>query len=182
MSMTKTFRAVAFAAFGLFAFAVTPAQATVVVQVQAGPNFWGSFSGSLQDTDTGAFDTLTWQDAGYGISANILFTDAFGTVTDVITTGGDIYTLYGFNSGNALIGTACVAGGSTACLVGTGSFQDLLPIITAFNGGNGICCNGPEVSTLFVLVNDADVPEPASLAILGSGLAAAGWMRRRKTA
>jgi autotransporter-associated beta strand protein len=98
-------------------------------------SFYGTY---LASTTAGVASTLNWQAAGYFINGVFAFTDASGTITSVVRTTNDNYTFYNVLSGDALIGTQCVADASTACLVATGSPQSLIPALSAMNGGQGL--------------------------------------------
>jgi hypothetical protein len=162
----------------LFAMGVT-AHAGVVAQVDVVDDIYGTFTGSINDSDTGPAATLSWHSAVFFSSFNINLTNSLGIITDVLFSGGsDVLEFDGFQSGNPLIGTGCAAGPSTACLQTTGTFQDVTGVIATLNGGSGICCGGSSVSVLAV---DA-VPEPATATpVLVAMLAGINLIRRRMT-
>jgi hypothetical protein len=66
-----------------------------------------------------------------------------------------------------LNGVACSQGGVDAWSCGS------LGVTEVFGNGG---------SRLSLVMSVSNVPEPASLAVLGAGIAAMGWLRRRNTA
>lgn len=135
--------------------------------------FYGTFLGS---TTAGVSSTLNWQAAGYYIDGTFAFTDANGTISSVIRTNADDnYTFYNVLSGDPLIGTACVADASTACIVSTGSPQSLIPALTAMNGGQGLFDGSPSVRFDVTVTDTFGRPEVLSLA--GSGAVELGSAR-----
>ncbi len=176
----------------LFAAAPRTGHANPVDFVTTEDYNYASFSGSIDSASTGAAATLTWQSAIYGGGGNdqrsiaIDFTNAAGIVTDVLFNSlyapaaiDDTLTLAGANSGNAQIGTKCVSTSTTACLVATGSAQDLDATITTLNGGSGIF-EGGDIS---VTIGDAaPVPEPVTIALFGSGLIGLFALRTQRRA
>ena len=130
-------------------------------------DIYGPFDGAVPHGATGKGDVLFWQSAGFDIDATIGFTDASGTIIDVIHTDHDGYILSGPASGGADIGDHCVPGADTRCVVATGKQQNLEPIIASLNGGEGICCG---TSSLFVTIGAISFPVIQSLAGSGSVL------------
>ena len=158
------------------------ASAATQVSVNTTDLVYGPFSGSVAVGATGAAATLSWMSAGFDWDGNIALTNSAGVILDDIQTGGDVYTLFAPGSGDAAIGTTCVASGSTACVIATGLPQSLASTITAMNGGWGICCFG--YSDLVVTVSSGlGVPEPQTWALMLAGFGLAGVaLRRRATA
>jgi fibronectin-binding autotransporter adhesin len=135
-------------------------------------SFYGTY---LASTTAGVASTLNWQAAGYFINGVFAFTDASGTITSVVRTTNDNYTFYNVLSGDALIGTQCVADASTACLVATGSPQSLIPALSAMNGGQGLFDGSPSVHFDVTIADSFGRPEVLSLA--GSGIVNLGSAR-----
>ncbi|WP_419804618.1 PEP-CTERM sorting domain-containing protein [Terriglobus sp.] len=157
-----------------------------------------SFSGTIAGDATGSAATLQFDAAIFGggggnsqHSIAINFTNADGLTQDVLSNGPmspddpnfssyyDTLTFFAAASGNAAIGTSCVASSDVACVAVTGMSQELSSIIASLNSGQGIFGDG----TITVTINDtlpsAVTPEPGSLLLLATGTGALGWLRRR---
>ena len=134
--------------------------------------FYGTY---LASTTAGVPSSLNWQAAGYFITGVFAFTDASGTITSVIRTTNDNYTFNNVLSGDALIGTQCVADASTACFVATGAPQSLIPALSAMNGGQGLFDGSPAVR-FDITVTDS-FGRPAVLSLAGSGTVNLGSAR-----
>jgi PEP-CTERM motif len=149
------------------------AKADPLVSVTTTDDIYGPFSGSIAQGATGGAATLSWRSAGFGWSGSIGLTEA-GLVVADIQTSGDNYELFAPGSGDLSIGGACTA---TECVAITNDVPaSMYSAIAAANGGQGICCGG---SSLFVTVDaPADVPEPATMAIFGTGFLAMRAARR----
>ena len=165
--------------------ATAPVQASSVeVTVNAFDDIYGAFNGQILFGSTGSAATYSWNTAGFFWSGNIELTNSAGAVLyDINTNADDLYTLYAPGSGDALLGTLCVGGGSVACVV----IQDNIPIslyatINSLNGGQGVCCDFNGV-TPTVTAAAASTPLPAALPLFATGLGALGllgWRRKRK--
>lgn len=168
--------------FGSFA-----ARADVTVNETDGfYNIFG-FTGSVANGATGSADTIDFAMAAFGNAMSINLTNANGVILDTIYSPGgsapvdggfpaDAFQFAGINSGNAAIGTLCVASGSVACVVRTGGVQDLTSVVGSLNG-QGIY--GPGVLT--VQADDVSaVPEPSSLMLLSTGIVGAFGVGRRR--
>lgn len=127
-----------FAALLAFCGMVTAANATPLDTVNTTDDIYGGFSGSIDSSATGSAAELTWKSAGYYWTGDIDLTTASGKIiADINTNDNDTYTLYGENSGYATIGTDCVDGGGTVCVVATGAPQSLYSAVNSVNGGEG---------------------------------------------
>ncbi len=133
-----------------------------VVSVDKSDTVYGSFSGS---TTPGAPGTLSFSASAYYITATIGFVDQNGTIVSVLTTNDDdVYNLSNSLSGVGLIGTNCASAGISACVVASGSSQDLLPTINSLNGNLSLCC---DLATFNVTISGRTNSHISSLA--GSG-------------
>jgi hypothetical protein len=90
----------------------------------------------------------------------------------VRTGTGDCIFFASDPSADPFIGTPCLQG-PNFCLAETGELQDVTFMVAAQNGGLGIFGGGS------ILVQ-SDIPEPATLALLGLGLAGLGFSRRKQ--
>jgi hypothetical protein len=174
--------------FGSFA-----ARADVTINETDGFYNTTGFIGSVANGATGSADTIDFAMAAFGTTMSINLTNASGVVLDTIFSPGgsasgggpfpaDSFQFAGINSGNASIGTTCLASESVACVVRTGGVQDLSSVVAGLNGGRGIYDNsGRVVSSLTVQADDVSaVPEPSSLMLLSTGIMGAFGMARRR--
>jgi hypothetical protein len=143
---------------------------------------YGNFSGAIDSAATGAAAELSWHSAGFNWTGNIELTDAAGVAAfDIQTNGDDLYTLFAPASGNANIGTICVAGPTRGCVVLTpGVPTSLFGAIGSLNSGLGICCSAG--SDIVVTSLAGGVPEPAAWALMLAGFGGIGAMIRRRRA
>jgi hypothetical protein len=111
---------------------------------------------------------------GSDIISDHLFSGTGGLHTCNIAGGNEADCIFFASdpSTDPSIGTACTLG-SEFCLEETGNLQDVTAMVTQQNGGLGIFGGG----TISV---ESDIPEPASLVLLASGLAGLGLIRRRR--
>ena len=147
--------------------AATTASASALITVNVTDDVYGSFSGSIQQGATGAAATLSWMSAGYYWAGDIDLTNGAGIINaDIRTNNDDTYTLFAPGSGYPTLGSMCVSGGSTACVIATGLPQSLFLDVSAMNGGPGICCGGSDI----VVTDNASIPEPASMSLMVIGI------------
>lgn len=149
--------------------------ADAIISYSVNDNIYGTHSGSTAPGATGSADTLNFNAAVFDDSETIDFVNASNIITDILV-GGDRFTFYGADSGNAAIGTACDAAGSTSCVLATGSAQD----ITADLGR--ICCGSSDVQVTLgdALPSDPVAPEPSSIVLLLTGMAGSVGVARRR--
>jgi hypothetical protein len=162
-----------------------PSQATVVDQVVAADGIFGPFNGSINQGATGSNAILTWSYPVEGQPFTLDFTNASNVITDVMFSLGyagaslDDLEFDGYLSGNAAIGTTCVAGGDVGCLQATGTTQDVTAAVAGLVRFG--CCG----DSLTVVVDDGvavATPEPAPITVFGTAVAGLVLLRRRRRA
>jgi hypothetical protein len=154
------------------------ASAATVDTITVNDGLYGPANGAIDDSATGSLATFVFGLATAGTPFVLAFTDASGVINDVLFSGVNNNFVYfhdsiefaGAASGNALIGTTCVASGITSCLVITGGAQDVTGNIPSLVFGGSV----------EVTIGDLVVPEPASMLVLGAGIAGLGAVRRRR--
>jgi hypothetical protein len=142
--------------------------------------FYGSSAGATTPGSTGSADELYFLATAFGYNMTIDFTDANGNTIATLfgdaggpnaAYSGDSFELDGVASGDPAIGTPCAAGDEVACVLATGTSQDLSSVFSSLDGDNGFFGGGSLDVTIDTSdVSAADTPEPSSLLLLATGL------------
>jgi hypothetical protein len=160
------------------------------ISFTASDYIYGAQNGSIANA-TGSADILYFALA-IGDQETIDLTNSLGIVTDTIFSPsgkpnpvvpiatGDEFEFAGIASGNAAIGTTCVASSTVACVVNTGGPINLTSEVHSMSY-DGEDFTGTD--SLLVTADDtlpAATPEPSSFILLGTGaLGIAGILRKR---
>ena len=156
--------------------------ADVVFQVNSPMNFFGtSVTVGTWLANGSAFNII---ENTLGTLASLMDDGVFGTLLEftgfVTVTTGQQFTVTHDDGLTLIIGGLDLGfnPGPTPPVVNTATYTG--PSGTfAFTLVYGECCGGPAVLQIDLPFSDARAPEPATLALLGLGLAGLGWSRRR---
>lgn len=159
----------------------------------------GANSASFSSTSEGGFDitavTSDWNEAHvFGNPVPSIYTDLAGALATIRVTASGGGT-FAFDS----VDFGCGLGAGGNC---TGTVEGLLSSVSQFSVSTGLLANsgtfttfspgagGSQIDTLLISINRPDsnidnivlnsVPEPATVALLGLGIAGMGYMRRKQ--
>jgi len=176
-----------FSTAALLTALMLPSSASVFAQPQSNElafaqtdGYYGSSAGATTPGSTGSADELYFLATAFGYNMTINFTDANGNTIATLfgdagdpnaAYSGDSFELDGVASGDPAIGTPCAAGDEVACVLATGTSQDISSVFSSLDGDNGFFEGGSlDVTIDTADVSAADTPEPSSLLLLATGL------------
>lgn len=160
--------------------------AGVITTIDLSSTFYGTFNKTIDESVNSTSAYLIGQASGYYFTGNIVFTNNAGMIENVLSTNGNDYYYWSWNSKqNSLIGTKAMGSATTRVeLLNNNVLTSYMADINALNGNQSFCCTAASAVLKIATAQSATVaavPEPTSYSLWLAGLGMMAFtLRHRK--